>query len=147
MFWRFDVWIDFWQFLKNCRRVSGVTDQCKWKKSIVLHFFEWNFSTFCIFFSQRIQISFVKVVILVFLRCQFILRNTRRNSECTNSSDTKKDRKKNRKSPMRIRHVFRRSVNKDDCVDHFPGVLFGQPLSKVTDGELPPPPIMVSWDY
>ena len=45
---------------------------------------------------------------------------------------------------MRIRHVFRRSVNKDDCVDHpYPGVLFGQPLSKVTDGELPPPPVMV----
>ncbi|KAK6627872.1 hypothetical protein RUM44_010352 [Polyplax serrata] len=74
-------------------------------------------------------------------RCQFILRNTRRTAECPNS-EGKKDRKKNRKSPMRIRHVFRRSVNKEDCVDHFPGVLFGQPLSKVTDGDLPPPPVM-----
>lgn len=77
-------------------------------------------------------------------RCQFILRNTRRVSDCV-PGDAKKERKKNRKSPMRIRHVFRRSVNKgEDGVDHCSGVLFGQPLCRVIEGDSPPRPVMVS---
>lgn len=62
-------------------------------------------------------------------------------------SDAKKS-KKSRKSPMRIKQVFRRSVKGEDGVDcgspSAPGVLFGLPLQRVcaADGS-PPPAVMV----
>ncbi|XP_063243066.1 uncharacterized protein LOC134542613 isoform X2 [Bacillus rossius redtenbacheri] len=76
-------------------------------------------------------------------KCQFILRSKRKTSECTVNMETKKASKKSRKSPMRIRQVFRRSLSKgEDCVDCSAGLLFGIPLAKLCDGDNLPRPVM-----
>ncbi|KAJ9577110.1 hypothetical protein L9F63_006318, partial [Diploptera punctata] len=91
-------------------------------------------------------------------KCQFILRNKRKGSDCsTNNVDMKKtpavsnSSKKSRKSPMRIRQVFRRSASKgEDCTDcpsnsaspASSGVLFGIPLSRLGDSDTIPRPVM-----
>jgi len=90
------------------------------------------------------------------LKQEIIHRSKRKTSEC--STDTKKTSpltssgKKNRKSPMRIRQVFKRSASKgEDCTD-FPtptssvttGVLFGIPLNRLGDPDTVPQPVMVS---
>lgn len=67
MFWRFDVWIDFWQFLKNCRRVSGVTDQCKWKNLLFSIFSNEIFRLFVFFFSKEFQFRLSKLLSWCFL--------------------------------------------------------------------------------
>ncbi|XP_066994517.2 uncharacterized protein [Anabrus simplex] len=76
-------------------------------------------------------------------KCQFILRSKRKASESTPSSESKKGSKKSRKTPIRIRQVFRRSTSKgEDCVDAPTGTLFGLPLSRVVNGENMPRPVM-----
>jgi hypothetical protein len=82
-------------------------------------------------------------------------RSKRKVSEC--STDSKKtagltiSSKKSRKSPIRIRQVFRRSTSKgDDCTDCpnppspvATGALFGIPLSRLGDPDTIPRPVMV----
>lgn len=90
------------------------------------------------------------------LKQAFLHRSKRKTSEC--NTDTKKtvaltsSGKKSRKSPMRIRQVFRRSASKgEDCTD-FPtptsplttGALFGIPLNRLGDPDAVPQPVMVS---
>lgn len=87
-------------------------------------------------------------------KCQFILRSKRKSGEC--NSDPKKTAgltgsgKKSRKSPMRIRQVFRRSTSKgEDCTDCSnsispvaTGTLFGIPLNRLGDPDTIPRPVM-----
>ncbi|XP_047106715.1 uncharacterized protein LOC124775916 isoform X2 [Schistocerca piceifrons] len=77
-------------------------------------------------------------------KCQFILRSKRKPvSEATSGSENKKNSKKSRKSPMRIRQVFRRSMSKgEDCTDCPLGALFGLPLARLSNGETLPRPVM-----
>uniref|UniRef100_A0A1B6K974 Rho-GAP domain-containing protein n=1 Tax=Graphocephala atropunctata TaxID=36148 RepID=A0A1B6K974_9HEMI len=65
-------------------------------------------------------------------RCHFILRNTVKS--CDN--EVKKSCKKST-SRMRIGHVFRRSLSKDNS-----GCLFGLPLAKICEGDNLPRPVM-----
>ncbi|XP_075223059.1 uncharacterized protein LOC142325326 isoform X2 [Lycorma delicatula] len=65
-------------------------------------------------------------------RCHFILRSTCKS----NDSEVKKSGKKGGR--IRIGQVFRRSLSKDNS-----GCLFGQPLTKVCDGETLPRSVMV----
>ncbi|XP_065213661.1 rho GTPase-activating protein 20-like isoform X3 [Planococcus citri] len=66
-------------------------------------------------------------------RCHFILRNSAKNPVLEN----KKNNKKSSTKTMKIGHVFRRSLSKDQSA-----CLFGIPLCKLTDGEVLPKPIM-----
>nr|CAD7571706.1 unnamed protein product [Timema californicum] len=76
-------------------------------------------------------------------KCQFILRSKRKTSDCSVTAEAKKGSKKSRKSPMRIRQVFRRSVSKgEDCTDCPLGSLFGIPLTRLCDGDSLPKPVM-----
>ncbi|XP_069705214.1 uncharacterized protein [Periplaneta americana] len=91
-------------------------------------------------------------------KCQFILRSKRKASDCSNSSiDSKKglgvvnSNKKARKSPMRIRQVFKRSISKGEDLTDSPsgpslpaaaGVLFGIPLNRLGDPDIIPRPVM-----
>jgi hypothetical protein len=82
-------------------------------------------------------------------------RSKRKASEC--SADSKKPAglsssgKKSRKSPMKIRQVFRRSTSKgDDCTDcpnppspAATAALFGIPLNRLGDPDTIPQPVMV----
>jgi len=89
------------------------------------------------------------------LKQAILHRSKRKTNEC--GTDTKKtvaltsSGKKSRKSPMRIRQVFRRSAGKgEDCTD-FPtpaspvttGALFGIPLNRLGDPDTVPQPVMV----
>jgi hypothetical protein len=90
------------------------------------------------------------------LKAAILHRSKRKTSEC--STDTKKtpaltsSGKKSRKSPMRIRQVFRRSNSKgEDCTDCptptssvTAGALFGIPLNRLGDLDTVPQPVMVS---
>lgn len=83
-------------------------------------------------------------------------RSKSKTSEC--NTDTKKTAaltssgKKSRKSPMRIRQVFRRSTSKgEDCTDFSTptssvttGTLFSIPLNRLGDSDTVPQPVMVS---
>jgi hypothetical protein len=89
------------------------------------------------------------------LKHLILVRSKRKSSEC--NSDPKKtagftgSSKKNRKSPMRIRQVFRRSTSKgEDCTDCpspvspvATGTLFGIPLNRLGDPDTIPRPVMV----
>lgn len=63
----------------------------------------------------------------------------RRNSVKNPVLENKKNNKKSSTRGMKIGHVFRRSLSKDQSAS-----LFGIPLCKLTDGEILPKPIMVS---
>ncbi|KAK7871085.1 hypothetical protein R5R35_010449 [Gryllus longicercus] len=89
----------------------------------------------------------------LFAHCQFILRSKRKASDAGAALDGKKSGglgKKSRKSPMRIRQVFRRSASKDNVdgavpgnpASSPPGALFGIPLSRLIVGDTPPRPVM-----
>ncbi|GLH02629.1 Rho GTPase-activating protein 68F [Gryllus bimaculatus] len=89
----------------------------------------------------------------LFAHCQFILRSKRKASDAGAALDGKKSGglgKKSRKSPMRIRQVFRRSASKDNVdgavpgnpTSSPPGALFGIPLSRLIVGDTPPRPVM-----
>jgi hypothetical protein len=90
------------------------------------------------------------------LKQAILHRSKRKTSEC--GTDSKKTAaltssgKKSRKSPMRIRQVFRRSANKgEDCTDFSTptssvttGALFGIPLNRLGDPDTFPQPVKVS---
>lgn len=92
---------------------------------------------------------------LVKSRYWIFVRSKRKSGEC--NSDPKKTAgltgsgKKSRKSPMRIRQVFRRSTSKgEDCTDCSnsispvaTGSLFGIPLNRLGDPDTIPRPVMV----
>lgn len=91
----------------------------------------------------------MQISIYDLFHCFFFCRSIRKPVDyaSNNACDNKNKSKKNRKSPMKIRHVFRRSVKNEDSPDGgspAPGALFGLPLTRVctADGS-PPTAVMV----
>jgi hypothetical protein len=110
-------------------------------------------------YGFQIELLLEDVIVTIhwrLLKAAILHRSKRKTSEC--STDTKKTAaltssgKKSRKSPMRIRQVFKRSNSKgEDCTDCptptsslTTGALFGIPLNRLGDPDTVPQPVMVS---
>ena len=120
----------------------------------------WLFVHQLVFIKDRFHIELllednILTVHWRMLKQVILHRSKRKTSEC--STDSKKTAgltssgKKSRKSPMRIRQVFRRSTSKgEDCTDCptptssvTTGALFGIPLIRLGDPDTVPQPVMV----